>query len=137
MSALFYCVATGIFWGVATLVARYLSVGLWMMAILISAGQFLAMVPLLPSQSFAAAGTKTVGIGIAAGLINGLGLLAYYQLVAGANDGLWELSRVAPIAMMLVPIVITIGARFMFDEPFTANKIAGIALACVAIWLLE
>src|SRR5262245_11424538 len=101
MSALFYCVAVGIFWGVATLVARYLSVGTSMMAILISAGQFLAMAPLIPSQSFAAAGATTLGIGIAAGLINGLGLLAYYQLVAGANDGLWELSRVAPIAMVL------------------------------------
>jgi drug/metabolite transporter (DMT)-like permease len=137
MGALFFCVATGIFWGVATLVARYMSVSVWMMAILISAGQFLAMLPIMPGQSFTAAGTKTIAIGIGAGLINGLGLLAYYQLVAGANQGLWELSRVAPIAMVLVPIVITIGARFMFDEPFSANKIAGIALACVAIWLLE
>ena len=137
MNALFYCVATGIFWGAATLLARYLAVGPWMMAILISAGQLLAVLPLLPSQSFAAAGARAVGIGTAAGIINGLGLLAYYQLVGGSNEGLWELSRVAPIAMVLVPIVITIGARFMFDEPFTANKIAGIALACVAIWLLE
>ena len=137
MPALFYCIATGIFWGVATLVARYLSVGPWMLAILISTGQLLALLPLVPSQSFAAAGTKAIGIGIAAGMINGLGLLAFYQLVAGASEGRCELSSVTPIAMVLVPIVITIGSRLMFDEPFTFNKIAGIALACVAIWLLE
>src|SRR5690349_8474544 len=87
MHALFYCVATGIFWGVATLVARYLDVGPWLMAILISTGQLLAVIPLFSSEGFAAAGAKTIGIGTAAGLINGLGLLAYYQLVAGANDG--------------------------------------------------
>jgi drug/metabolite transporter (DMT)-like permease len=137
MEALSYSLAVGIFWGASTLIARYSGAGPYMMAILISIGGMITMLPLLPSQSFAATGSRSVAIGIGAGIINGLGLLAFYKLVGGANDGLWELSRVIPIAMVLVPIVITVGARVVFDEPFTPTKLVGIALACAAIWFLE
>jgi hypothetical protein len=137
MEALAYSIAVGIFWGASTLIARYSAVSAYMMAILISVGGTLAILPLVPGQNFAAAGVRAVAIGLGAGIINGLGLLAFYKLVGGANEGLWELSRVVPIAMVLVPIVVTVGARFMFDEPFTPTKIVGIVLACVAIWFLE
>jgi drug/metabolite transporter (DMT)-like permease len=137
MEPLTYSIAVGLFWGASTLIARYSAVGSYMMAILISVGGMIAMLPLLPSQNFAAAGTRALAIGLGAGIVNGLGLLAFYKLVGGANEGLWELSRVIPIAMVLVPIVVTIGARFMFDEPFTPTKLIGIGLACAAIWFLE
>ena len=137
MEALFYSIGVGLFWGASTLIARYSGAGPYMMAILISFGGLITMLPLLPSQDFAATGNKAIAIGIAAGIINGLGLLAFYKLVGGANEGLWELSRVIPIAMVLVPIVVTIGARVVFEEPFTPTKLVGIALACAAIWFLE
>jgi uncharacterized membrane protein len=137
MEALFYCMATGVLWGLATLIARLSGLGSWMMATMISMGSVIAMLPMLSRQSFAAAGSKALAIGLGAGLINGLGLLSYYQLVGGSNEGKWELSRVAPIALVMVPVVIAVGARFMFDEQLTTTKVVGIALACAAIWFLE
>jgi drug/metabolite transporter (DMT)-like permease len=137
MEALLYSIGVGLFWGASTLIARYSGAGPYMMAILISIGGLITMLPLIPGQDFAATGGKAIAIGVVAGIVNGLGLLAFYKLVGGANEGLWELSRVIPIAMVLVPIVVTVGARFVFAEPFTPTKLVGIALACAAIWFLE
>jgi hypothetical protein len=66
-----YSIAVGIFWGASTLIARYSAVGTYMMAILISVGGTLAILPLVPSQNFAAAGARPLAIGLAPGSSTG------------------------------------------------------------------
>ncbi len=135
--AIFLCALVGVFFGTAPLLGRLSSVSAMMMAVLVAAGSLVATSPFAFSQDYAAAGPKGIILGLLAGILNGIGLIAFYQLVAGANKGLWEISKVLPIALALVPIVIAIGAAIFFGEKFTASKIIGVALAGGAIWFLK
>jgi predicted RND superfamily exporter protein len=108
-----------------------------MMTILIVLGSLIPVLPLLRNQNFAATSGNALLLGLLAGIINGVGLLAWYRLVAGSNEGLWELSRVLPIGIVLLAVVIVIGGRIFFNEPLTTDKLTGLALACAAIWLLS
>ena len=108
-----------------------------MMTVLITSGSLLATLPIAFSQNYAAAGSRALMFGLVGGIANGIGLLAFYRLVAGSNEGLWEISRVLPISFVLVPIGTAIGARLFFNEAITADKVIGLVLAGGAIWFLK
>jgi len=131
------CVTAGFFFGVAPLVGRLSSVNAMLMALLIAAGTFAVTLPVAFTQNLAAADWKALTFGLVGGVINGIGIIAFYRLVAGANEGLWEMSKVLPVALVLIPIVTTIGAIIFFGEALSVHKIIGIVLACGAIWFLS
>lgn len=135
--ALMYCVLCALCWACAPLVMRVAQVGPWMMGVLISIGTALAVVPIIPSQDFKSAGLRYLAIGLTAGIANGLGIVFFYKLVAGSAQGMWELSRVAPIVYVLVPIMIALGSWAIFSEGLTTNKMIGLGLAVLAIWFLN
>ena len=136
-SATLLCLVVGLFWASAPLLGRLSSVNAMMMTVLIASGTLVATLPVAFSQNYAAAGSRALMFGILGGIVNGIGLLAFYRLVAGSNEGLWEISRVLPISFVLVPIGLTIGARVFFNEAITIDKLIGLALACGAIWFLK
>ncbi len=109
------------------------------MGIFVSIGTGLAVLPLIPSQTqnLMAAGSRNISIGLLAGVLNGLGAIAFYKLVHGSNEGLWELSRVAPVVYIFIPVVIAIGSITFFGEQITPNKIYGLIFAVLAIWFLN
>ena len=136
-NATLLCIVTGLFWACAPILGRLSSVNAMMMAVLIASGSLIAILPVAFSQNYAEAGSRALMFGLAGGIANGIGLLVFYRLVAGANEGLWEISRVLPISLILVPIGIAIGAKIFFNEPITTDKVVGLTLACGAIWFLK
>lgn len=136
-NAIFLCAIVGLAWSSAPLLGRLSSVNAMMMTILIAFGTLVTTLPVAFSQNYAAAGSKSLSIGLIAGIVNGIGLIAFYRLVAGSNQGLWEASKVLPIATILMLIGITLGSRIFFGEPITTQKLIGITLACGAIWFLR
>lgn len=136
-NATLLCVVVGIFWAAAPLLGRISSVNAMMMTVLIASGTLVATFPVAFSQNYAAVGSKALMLGLLAGIVNGIGLLAFYRLVAGSNEGLWEISRVVPISLALVPVGIAIGSRLFFSEALTTEKIIGLVLACGAVWFLK
>lgn len=136
-SAALLCFVVGIFWAAAPLLGRLSSVNAMMMSVLIASGTLLATIPVAFSQNYTAVGSKALIFGLVGGIANGIGLLAFSRLVAGSNEGLWEISRILPISLLLVPIGIAIGAKLFFNEAITTEKIIGLILACGAIWFLK
>ena len=134
---LILCLLVGIFWSIAALLGRYSSVSGMMMAVLISIGNLIAVLPVAFSQNYLAVSPRSLLIGLVAGIANGIGILAFYRLVSGSNEGLWEISKMLPISFILVPIGVTVGARVFFGEAITIEKTIGLALACGAIWFLK
>jgi len=131
-AALFYSFILALTFGVCPLVAR--SSGLtpgWTSAFLA-----LGTLPIV-ACGFWYGGAVPVGrsliIGILAGLINGIGLLAYGKLTSGQ----FEISRYMPIALAVAPAIIAIGGWLFFHESLTLNKIIGVVAVVVAVWLLH
>ncbi len=131
------CIVAGLLWGMAPLVGRLSSVNAMMMTVLIAVGTLVATLPVAFSQNYAAVGWQYLGYGVLGGVLNGVGLLAFYWLVAGSNQGLWNASQVLPISFVIVPIVIAAGSCIFFKEPVTVSKVLGLIFAAFAIYFLN
>jgi len=131
------CGVVALCWALAPMLGRMSSVNAMMLAVLVAAGSLIAALPVAFSQNYAAVGSRAIILGLVTGIVNGIGLIAFYRLVAGSSEGLWEASRVLPIAYVLVPVGIAILARLFFGEVVTTNKVIGLALAGGAIWFLN
>ena len=133
--ALIFAAAT--LWGAAPLVGRMSGIGGLPMALCVAFGSLLACMPIMMRGGNEALLSKGGAIATGAGILNGLGLLAFYVLVAGAADGKWEISRSLPIVYAAVPIIIALGAAVFFGESMTTAKWFGIALMATGFWFLK
>lgn len=131
------CATVAISWGIAPQLGRLSGMNAMMMTVWIAVGTLVATVPVAVSQNYASLTTKTLALVVAGGIFNGIGLLAFYRLVAGSGEGLWEMSKVLPAVFVCVPIAVAIGAWLFFGEKITLNKFIGLGLACGAIWFLN
>ena len=131
------CALVGLCWSAAPLFGRASQLNPWIMVSLVALGSLVTVLPMLFTQNFSVIGGKALSIGIISGIVNGIGLIAWYYLVAGSNKGLWELSSVLPIAIVLLSVMLVIGGRIFFNELITTERIIGLALACGAIWFLR
>lgn len=136
-NAVLLCLVVGFFWAASPILSRFSGVNAGMMAVLVTIGTFAIAFPLVFRQDWTQAGSKALMFALLGGIANGIGLLAYYRLVAGANENLWEISRVLPITLVIVPVGIVIGSRIFFNEAITTEKIIGLVLASCAIWFLK
>lgn len=73
-------------------------------------------------------------IGLVAGTVNAVGMIAWGRLITLKGV---ELSKVLPIAFVLMPVVSVIGAFLIFKEPMTLKKIIGVVAAGISIYLLQ
>ena len=131
------CAFNAVCWATAPLIGRLSSANGMVMAVAINFGSLVAVLPIAFTQNYAAVGFKGLMVALVAGIINGAGVIAFYQLVYGSAQGHWEASKIIPIVFVLVPVLIVFGAKFLFSEAITAQKVVGISFACVAIWLLS
>ncbi len=136
-NAMILCVLVGLLWGAAPLIGRLSSASAMTMSVLVAVGTLVATLPVAFSQNYAAVGLKAIVLALVAGIANGVGLLFFYRLVAGANEGLWEMSKTLAITSVIMPVVLVIGARLFYSEAITVDKIIGLVLACAAIWFLK
>jgi uncharacterized membrane protein len=131
------CLLAGVFWAAAPLVGRLSSVNAMTLAVIVTLGQLIVSFPVALGQNWAAASSRAIAFGLLAGLLNGLGVFAFYRLIAGWSEGLWDLSRVGPIVFVLVSVFTVFGARAFYGETITTDKITGLSFACLAIWFLK
>jgi len=136
-SATLLCLVSAVFWAAAPLIGRYSAVNPWMMATLVAGGSFLVVLPIIFLHNFALTDPRGIAIGLIAGVVNGIGLLAFYRLIAGSGQGLWDISRIVPLVFVMVPIFTSIGAFLLFKEDVTPQRIIGLVLAAGAIWFLK
>ncbi len=137
MSVWVLCLIAAATWAIAPLMGRAMSAPPMILATLIATGTMVALLPVAFTQDFSVVSWKDWIIGLAAGVFNGIGVLAFYSLIAGSISKGWEISNVLPIVYVLVPIILMVGARVFFGEEITRDKVIGITLACSAIWFLK
>lgn len=78
--------------------------------------------------------TRGGAIVLAAGVLNGVGFLFFGKLMQWKGR---DVSQLLPIVFALMPIFTLATATLLLHEPVTAKKLAGIALAGIAVWLLN
>lgn len=69
-----------------------------------------------------------------AGILMGIGLILFNLL---ATNRTVEISRIAPIINTGMLLTTVLGGIFFYGEMITAQKVAGILLLCVGIFLLR
>ena len=131
------CLSVGLCWSGAPFLGKASQLGPWIMTGFIAIGTLVPVIPLLFSQNFGDLTSRQITLGLLGGVLNGIGLLAWYRLVAGSNEGLWNLGTVLPVAIVLLSVVLVFGGRLFFQEPVTAQRMIGLALACGAIYFLR
>ncbi len=131
------CGLNAMCWAAAPLIGKLSNANAKVMAVMISVGSLVAVLPMAFTQNYSAVGNKGLLVALAAGIINGIGVIVFYQLIFGLEQGYWEISKIIPIVFVLVPVVAVIGSRLVFAEEITIEKIIGVGLACAAIWLLK
>ncbi len=73
-------------------------------------------------------------IGIAAGLVNGIGTLAYAKLL---NTKGVDVSKFIPLILGLIVVFTVVAGIFLFKEPLSIKKVTGVLLVVIAIFLLN
>ncbi len=135
-NALVFSIAAGIFFGSWPLIARFANLSSFWVAFFIPFGTIL-LVALAWAPKFLTASSlswRAVLVGLLAGACNGLGMLFYGQVISRAD---WDVSKYVPLVAIVSIAAAAVGAFTLFREPITIQKIAGLVLAAVAVWLLS
>lgn len=128
---LFLCVISALGFGSWPLIARTTTINPGWLSIAICLG---TMMTSSVTMNRALPNSKAFLILIGAGMINGIGLLAYSKLLTMQNT---DVSRLIPIAVALGAVTTAVGACIVFGEPITIRKVSGVGLAFVAVYLLH
>ena len=140
MNALHLILLNGLCWGGFGLVARASGLNSSILVnVSIALGTLVAPSAhaLITKTSLPGATISAVMICVAAGVVNGIGMIPYGQLIEGSMRGRWELSSVLPMALIVMVTVATIGACVCYGESFTMRKALGLLLAGTAIYLFK
>ena len=128
-----YCVLTGLGFGSWVIVASYFKIPSNFIPLALTLGGLpFAILISVTKGSILPPANIIIALFIA-GSANCVGLFAYGRLIGGE----WDISRVAPVALMLAPLVIASGSAVFLHETFPSNKIIGIAFAIPAIFFLS
>lgn len=131
---LFFCIFAALCFGSWPLLGRFAGLSSGWMSLLVSTGTAtLATVSILTNQA-STPSVRSIGIGLVAGAINGLGMLAYSKVIGWQGT---DVSKILPIAMILTPMFAMAGALLFLGEPVSAKKLFGAGIACAGIYLLS
>jgi len=134
-SPLFFCVMSALCFGVWPIVSRIGNVGTSWSSVLVVFGALLTTsVGLFFSARESMPLTRGGAIVLVAGVLNGVGFLFFGKLMQWKDR---DVSQLLPIVFALMPVFTLAAAALLLHEPVTAKKLAGIALAGAAVWLLH
>lgn len=127
---LIYCGLVALFWGGMSVVTRLSGLTGGWVAIMIATG---TMAVSLVGVNSNIPTMKPLVVCLIAGILNGLGMLAFGKLASWQGI---DVSKVVPIAFAMILIVITAGAWLLLDEPLTSSKFLGLIAVIIGIYLL-
>jgi uncharacterized membrane protein len=76
---------------------------------------------------------KALALGVAAGLLNGLGSIFYQAALANLK---LEVSRVLLVVLVTTILVSTVGARLFYGELLDTQKLFGLSFSLIGVLLL-
>lgn len=131
---LFLVVLSGLFFGVWPVMMRASGLGaVWILLFLFLGSGIVGTLAVLKA-GLPSLAPIAVLIGLAAGIINGVGALTYGKLIEMQSA---EMTKFIPLSVVLIMGVGVVGAYFFLgEELFTMRKIFGIIAAIVAVILL-
>lgn len=132
---IYYCIFAALCFGGWPLLGRFsgLSSG-WMSLLVASGTATLGLISIFTNQTSGAPSARAIIIGLTAGAINGVGMLAYSKVIGWQGS---DVSKILPIAMILTPMFAMAGALIFLGEPVSAKKLFGAGIACAGIYLLS
>ena len=134
-----FCIIVASCWAGAAFLGRASQLNAWIIAILLITGGIITIIPLVyfHFDNLLSITNKGLSLGLAGGVVNTLGVIAWYKLISGGNEGLWNLSSTLPIAVVLLAVSLVIGGRLFFGDVITNERLLGLTMACGAIWFLR
>ena len=136
MSVEWICIGVvAVFWGGYPLITRAAQIEGAFSSFLVALAALVpaAAAALWQSGEFVRPSPGQLGALLLAGLMQGVGLLAFLRVASGAFDA----SLAIPISDVAMLIVTALGAIVFFHEPLTGQKLAGFALLFAGIALLR
>lgn len=132
-----FCIAAALVWGMWPVVVKFSNLtSAWVAFLVPLASVGVAGVALTAgSHASTFPSGKAITIGLAAGILNGFGFVAFGRLL-GAEKGGWDVSTYATAVYALLPLVTMLGAVFVLREPMTVAKAIGMVLVLAGIWLI-
>jgi drug/metabolite transporter (DMT)-like permease len=132
-TGLFFAIATAVCFGTWPLITRAAGdSSSWAMPIVLAACMLTSFVARIGAKD-AFPGRTAVAILVAAGIVNGLGALAYGRLITSTSQSMSALPSAALTAMI---VVMAVGGFVFFKEAVTPSKLVGLALAAAGCYLL-
>lgn len=132
-----YCALAGIAFGIYPAVARYSGLPSTWLGVLVTLGTLIVVSVWTGLNSGSTTFTpRTIGVCLLAGLINGIGMVAFTKLLGWQGSGA-DISKVVPLASVIMVFMVLIVGIAVFREPLTAKKLLGVAMAAGAIMLLK
>jgi len=133
-----YVGITALTWSVSPIIGRGSGVNGLPMALLVAFGTLLAALPILFLRgTFVGVTSKGAMLATGAGVVNGIGLITLYLLIAGAADGRWEVSKSIALVYGVVPVLVAVLAYHLYGEAMTTEKWIGLGLLAIAFWFLK
>ena len=131
MNALPLILIAALFFSAWPIIAKFSNLGFGWLSLVIAIGTGLIALTQVNHEVPIA---RQLLIGFAAGLVNGIGTLAYARLLS--TKGV-DVSKFIPLTLGLIAVFTVIAGVLLFKEPLSIKKVAGVFLVVVAIFLLN
>lgn|GEM_PF-2011359 len=129
-----YCIFAALCFGGWPLLGRCAGLSSGWMSLLVASGTVVLGTVSIITNPASTPSVRAIVIGLTAGAINGVGMLAYSKVIGWQGS---DVSKILPIAMILTPMFAMAGALIFLGEPVSAKKLFGAGIACVGIYLLS
>lgn len=131
--AFLYSFLTGLFFGVWPLISRVANLSTIWTSLTVTIGTAI-VVCIGVSQELHLPPIRSISLGVVAGIVAGMGLLAYGKLISNSN--VWNMSITIPISLVITPMVLIFGSWLFFGDQITLTKGIGGLLGILAIYLM-
>lgn len=92
----------------------------------------LVVATFIPQFEWGTVNMRSLIILIVAGIMGGIGIVAYSGLISGK----WDISTYVPAALILMIVFLTIGGKLFYGEALSTTKIIGMVMAGTSVWLM-
>ena len=134
ISKLMWPVTAGICFGTWPLIMKSSGLNAIMASFVLTVVSLLVYLPFLKGGFDQAALLKAgVILAVVAGLLNGIGTIAFQKMIGGKE---MDITQVVLLVIMIQIVITVAGGRLFYGDVFTVKKVVGIPTALIAAYLL-